>query len=136
MAAAAETLEKPEVEPYPSAHDELLKPYEKDTAAFLATDHESESRSGEDALRLIRSAGNIALKETVQPPPLKNLMQAIHEAGNGNQEARQLVEANVRKDVIERTLKSGHVTTTKVRVDSDGKLIQNGQYIDDVQKIA
>jgi len=56
-----------------------------------------------------------------------SLMDAIHKAEAGDVSARKLVEINVLTDVIERTIKSGHIRETEVEVDDEGQVQQNGQ---------
>lgn len=57
----------------------------------------------------------------------ENLMEALQAAKEGDTEARKMVETNVRTDVVERTIKTGHVTKIDLEVNSRGEIAQYGQ---------
>jgi hypothetical protein len=70
---------------------------------------------------------------TIQQP-IESLYEAIQLAAAGNQEAVNLIKTNVRTDVIERTIKTGHVMNkVPLIVNEYGKVLQYGQTIDSVQ---
>src|SRR5690606_1872164 len=56
-----------------------------------------------------------------------SLKQAIHEAADGNQDAYAMVRQNVQTDVIERTIKKGHVMSVELEIDDSGVVRQYGQ---------
>lgn len=56
-----------------------------------------------------------------------SLKEALANACEGDVEARQLAEMNVRTDVIERTIKAGHVMSVRQEVNAQGQLMQYGQ---------
>jgi hypothetical protein len=56
-----------------------------------------------------------------------SLMAAIHRAAEGDPIARQLVTTNVRADMVERTIKTGHISKTNLEVDDYGRILQFGQ---------
>jgi len=56
-----------------------------------------------------------------------SLKEAAQQAGKGNLEAYRSVVTNVRSDVIERTIKAGHVTKVQQELSADGQLMQHGQ---------
>lgn len=92
------------------------------------------------AQRVIRFAGSTVLnselasvEELTALSENQNLQTAIQRATTGNVEARQLITTNVAKDVIERTVKTGHVMEVEITVDDSGKLLQFGQHLDTVQ---
>ncbi|HET9174702.1 MAG TPA: hypothetical protein VFN56_05510 [Candidatus Saccharimonadales bacterium] len=90
------------------------------------------------AEHLIRSLGATALDNQVEAPVavrprFAHLMDAMQQAAAGNPTARQLVETNVRTDVIERTIKAGHVMEVPLEVDDDGAIMQHGQTMEAVQ---
>jgi hypothetical protein len=62
-----------------------------------------------------------------------NLYEAAKAAAEGDPDAIKFVKANIRADVVERTIKAGIVMTTELDQDVDGKLIQYGQTLEDVQ---
>ena len=95
------------------------------------------------AERLIRRAGMTAVKETVRvgvpasetatpEGSYPTLAAAIEGAARGNPEARKLIMANVRSDVVERTIKAGHVMKSKLEVDASQRIIQHGQTLEAV----
>lgn len=59
-------------------------------------------------------------------PPM-SLWESSRRAARGEFEALQSVRMNVRGDVIERSIKKGHVTRTTQKVDTEGRTIQHGQ---------
>jgi hypothetical protein len=72
--------------------------------------------------------------ETVQTVrPIESLYDAITQAAEGNSEAINLIKTNVATDVIERTIKSGHVISVDLHVDEAGRIQQFGQSMESVQ---
>jgi hypothetical protein len=64
------------------------------------------------------------IHETGQP---MSLWESSRRAARGEFEALQSMCMNVRGDVIERSIKKGHVTRTTQKVDIEGRTIQHGQ---------
>jgi len=64
---------------------------------------------------------------------IESLYEAIHMAAEGDPTARQMIETNARTDVVERTIKAGHVITVDLNVDQTGKIQQHGQSMESVQ---
>lgn len=62
-----------------------------------------------------------------------SLRDAIQEAARGNEHARAMVRQNVASDVVERTIKSGHITKVDLAVDEHGVVWQHGQTDADIQ---
>ncbi len=81
--------------------------------------------------------GAVAMSSCVEAPtgikPIESLHHAIQEAADGNEQARAMIEINVRTDIIERTMKAGHVIPIDLMVDEAGKIQQHGQTLDSVQ---
>jgi hypothetical protein len=76
----------------------------------------------------------LSLKETaLAVSPIESLHDAIHLAAEGNIEARNMVKTNVMTDVVERTIKTGHVIKVDLHVDVAGKIQQHGQSMESVQ---
>lgn len=76
----------------------------------------------------------VALPESVAATqPIESLYDAISKAHEGNQVARRMVETNARTDVIERTIKAGHVIKVELDVDEAGVIRQHGQSMESVQ---
>lgn len=92
------------------------------------------------AERLIQKAGFTALSGTVENAQMfensagryQSLVDAVHAAARGDKVARQVVKMNVKTDVIERTIKAGHVMEVELESDASGKIMQHGQLMDDV----
>ena len=80
--------------------------------------------------------GAVLLEDTVEVQPVEamhmNLMDAIHEAQEGNQQALNMVRINAATDVMERTFKAGHITEVSIEQDSNGTLFQYGQPMQEV----
>ena len=100
---------------------------------------DTEARSR--AERLIRRAGSLAVHETVtistmSPEASKSrsasLLEAAQRARIGDKTARKVVETNVLTDLIERSIKAGHVMSVDLEVNSANKVVQHGQLMDDV----
>ncbi|MEK7599589.1 MAG: hypothetical protein AAB462_00950 [Patescibacteria group bacterium] len=83
-----------------------------------------------------QAIGSVALSAEVEKShenrPITSLHDAIHRAPTES-EARKVVYANAASDVIERTLKTGHVRSTIMEVDEDGVIQQHGQSLESVQ---
>ena len=86
--------------------------------------------------RAARFIGSVLLEESVE---LENtvrqdlsLLDALHEARNGNEQARKMVQINAATDVMERTFKAGHVTEVILEQDDNGTLFQYGQSMQEV----
>lgn len=97
----------------------------------------------EDALvreKAARFIGKIATEEngyveSIQPnSSISSLHEAIQRASEGDPTALSMVETNVKTDVIERTIKAGHVMTpVPLSIMPDGSIMQYGQSIKSIQ---
>lgn len=74
----------------------------------------------------------VVLSLTDQRP--YSLHDAITEASNGKTEAISMVRRNVATDIVERTIKSGHITKVPLEIGKDGCFLQSGQSIADIQR--
>jgi len=96
----------------------------------LASDEEIRRRAAE-------FIGAVAVNDCVEAPtavqPIESLHEAVQLAAEGDRRARAMIETNVRTDVIERTMKAGHITSVDLMVDEAGKIQQHGQRLDSVQ---
>ncbi|CAN5718344.1 hypothetical protein BH23PAT2_BH23PAT2_04880 [soil metagenome] len=94
--------------------------------------------SRKKAEKIIRSAGSVALgdhsesREQRASGEYATLADAIDAASLGEASARQSVKMNVKTDVVERTIKAGHVMRVGYSATESGKIQQYGQYMDDV----
>lgn len=91
------------------------------------------------AERLIRRVGSTAVRGEVEDSKrfetkagYTSLMEAIHAAANGDPIARQVVKINAGTDVIERTIKAGHVMRVRLGVNEKDEITQHGQRLEDV----
>lgn len=71
--------------------------------------------------------------EALSVRPIESLYDAIQAAAEGDEMGRRMVEANVSSDVIERTLKAGHIREIDQMVDEAGTIHQYGQSMESVQ---
>lgn len=65
--------------------------------------------------------------------PIRSLYDAILLAAEGDPTAYKMVETNVQTDVVERTIKAGHVTRVNLHLDATGKIQQYGQTMESIQ---
>lgn len=87
------------------------------------------------AERLARSIGAAVLERKISSNGEMSLQEAIQRAHETNDpEAVKLIEDNVRTDYIERMLKSGHVSTTRQRLNENGQIEQNGHTAEQIQR--
>ena len=128
-AAAAEQLTIDLV--YASPENELVRP---------VSELPEDVQTREQARRFIwaaTKAGEIAVEQTVEEPrykPIESLYDALITANESNDaDAHQLIYTNIKTDVIERTIKSGHVMKVDLCVDEAGKIQQFGQSMESVQ---
>lgn len=81
--------------------------------------------------------GQVEVSSTPEPnlavQPIESLFDAIHLAAEGDIMARKMVETNVRTDVVERTIKTGHIIKVDLGVDEAGIIQQYGQSMESVQ---
>jgi hypothetical protein len=92
------------------------------------------------AERLIHRASSLALQETVRVDTISetsrsrsaSLLEAAKRSRKGDTTARKVVETNVLTDLIERSIKAGHVLSVKLEVNDENKIMQYGQLMDDV----
>lgn len=85
------------------------------------------------AVRFIGACATSEEVEVVEEQQIDSLHDAVHKAAEGNKEALRMVETNVLTDVIERTIKTGHVIKVDLYVDEMGKIQQHGQSMESVQ---
>lgn len=90
--------------------------------------------------RAARFIGAVALESEVEAHefvstvnPIESLYDAVLQAAEGSEDAWRMVRTNVRTDVVERTIKTGHVTEVDLCVDEAGKIQQFGQSMESIQ---
>lgn len=84
----------------------------------------------------IRFAGSVLVEhevEVVVDQPINSLMDALHYATYGDTSAEALVKKNVATDLMERTIKAGFVSDSRMEISNEGSLIQHGQSYRSVQ---
>lgn len=118
---------------------ESFADYTTEAFAVIASDLQEDEFIRARAERLIRRAGELSITHTFTEeqsgenlPRYGSLMEAVHAAADGDMQARKVVETNVRTDVVERTIKAGHITEVEMSVDENGRIWQHGQAMDDV----
>jgi hypothetical protein len=89
-------------------------------------------------LRAARFIGAVALGEergNIESNGVEqySLMNAIHAAAEGDPTAQKLVETNVHTDVVERTIKSGHILKVSLETNEAGQILQHGQTAESIQ---
>lgn len=100
------------------------------TEAILVSDLEAEQDLREKTEKLI---GRVCVAEASKEAPAPmTLKEAAQRAKKGNEQARELVEANVGTDYMERTYKTKNVIRVVLATDEFGNLMQHGQTIEDV----
>lgn len=72
-------------------------------------------------------------REAATPQRFVSLHEAIQAAAAGDAAARRMVKANVSADVVERTLKAGHITEVELTHDAAGVIGQHGQAMEAIQ---
>ncbi len=108
--------------------------WERQVISLAESSHDHETKR-----RAAQFIGSLALEHSVESSggeagPGMNLLTALRLAREGETEARHMVETNVRTDVIERTIKSGHVATPiELQVDTAGNILQHGQTAKEIQ---
>ena len=91
------------------------------------------------AERFVRAVGTVALQNQVtdrerfmSESDFPTLRDAIQAAAHGNEQAVRFVTADARADVIERTVKAGHVMQFELEADENGSIRQHGQLLTDI----
>jgi len=91
------------------------------------------------AERFFHAVGAAALRDQVTglerfsaESDFPTLRDAIQAAAHGNEQAVRFVTADARADVIERTVKAGHVMQFELEADENGNIRQHGQLLTDI----
>lgn len=111
---------------------------EYDLLAINVRELEPDTEARQRAARLIGAAALGTAAGTVElssiERPIESLRDAIQAAAEGDPVGRRMVETNVATDVIERTIKTGHVMRkTPLVMTREGKIMQHGQTMDSIQ---
>ncbi len=85
-----------------------------------------------------RKAGDMALAGTIETKakPIRNLQEGIMWAKAGDKDGERMVESNIVKEASERMFKARHISDVRLDTDTQGRILQNGQLMDDVQRNA
>jgi hypothetical protein len=106
--------------------------------ALLANQLDIECQSVKKANRLIGAvacSSSVELELSQVESPIESLCEAIQLAASGDEDGQKIVGLNARTDVIERTIKTGHVMEPVPLLKNDqGRLIQHGQTLESVQE--
>lgn len=99
----------------------------------MLTDQNTRSRAARFIGAAVLGSGDGVELCSVEQP-IESLHDAIHMAAEGDEQAKALIEMNVKTDVIERTIKTGHVMSkVPLLITSEGKIVQYGQSMDSIQ---
>lgn len=81
-----------------------------------------------------RLVGNTVIANTVEikKKPIKNTLEGLQWAAEGDEEGRQMIRQNITTETIEQAFKV-NVIELPLEVNADGDISQHGQYMDDVQ---
>jgi hypothetical protein len=99
----------------------------------MAEDRSACLRAARFIVRATTEMGAIETEAAETMRPIESLYDGIQKAAEGNPEALKMVETNVRTDVIERTIKTGHVIKVPLNANEAGKILQHGQTMESVQ---
>jgi hypothetical protein len=110
--------------------------------AVAITELERDKVACEKAEQFIKAIGATATRQAFENipyeaepvVPIESLYDAIQGAAKGNETARNMVKTNAKTDVVERTIKSGHVTEIFMSVDEIGTIQQYGQSLESIQE--
>lgn len=93
-----------------------------------------ETYSAAERMKQAAEIGSVAVRgaEVASSSVYANLQEAIAAAEQGDEQAEAFVKANIRSDVVERTIKAGIIMKTKLHQTIEGKIIQHGQTLEDV----
>lgn len=135
MAEAAPTLN------YEQNYNQIYSPVESVPTISVPDMHE-DVFTRQRAERFIQKFSNQVMQECVSLETetehenkngrFNNLMEAIHAANEGDNEARSMISENVRTDVVERTIKTGHITKVGLETNQHGQIMQFGQTMESV----
>jgi hypothetical protein len=107
---------------------------EAEPQAYELTALDSERFSRAKAERFIGAVAASAEATIIyEATPPMSLLESVRRAAQGDFEALRSVHMNVSTDVIERSIKKGHVTRVVQMVDADGHIRQYGQSARSVQ---
>lgn len=113
--------------------------HEQYPQAMLVPELSEDIEVRQEALRFI---GACVLDHEMNPPdneahltvqPIESLYDALGKAAEGSAEAYKMVETNVKTDVVERTMKTGHVSKVDLSINEAGKIQQFGHSLESVQ---
>lgn len=84
----------------------------------------------------VRKTGDIALGGTVETKakPIRNIKEGLKWAVAGDKEGVDMIDSNIVKEMSEYLYKAGNVSTVDLDVDSQGRILQHGQLMQDVYR--
>lgn len=128
MAVAAEQLK--------TQFDDLYFEFEQ-PEVFVVPEMDGDQIIVETTARFIGAVLTDRTVEVESPKverPIESLYDAIQRAAEGDDQAEKVIELNARTDVIERTIKVGHVMNpVPLFINEHGKVVQHGQSYDSIQ---
>ncbi len=124
---------------------EIIQSSEAIQQVFVVPEMQTDLWSTKQAERFMHSVGSSALSgaEILKSPEVsnepvesENLRDAIHWAAWGDSSARNMIMTDILTDMVERTIKAGHVMKVGIEVGKDGELLQHGQKLKSVYEMA
>lgn len=114
----------------------FFEPAEPVDVASLPGDRECINKA--QANLRAQKIGDVALGKTVEAKtkPVRSIYEAMLWAKEGDGEAREMIRENVKTEALERIFKAGIVLDARLQTDSQNRILQNGQLVDDVYRNA
>lgn len=80
--------------------------------------------------------GDVALSERIKAKqkPIRNCKEALEWAVAGDKDSEQMLKSNIAREASEYIFKAAHVSEAKLEVDNHGRILQNGQLMNDVYR--
>lgn len=96
---------------------------------------DSECRANAKANLMARKAGDVALGGTVETKvkPIRNTKEGLNWAAAGDEEGIEMIDSNIIKEMSEYLYKVG-LSKVKLGVDSQNRILQHGQLMQDVYR--
>lgn len=117
----------------PETHELAGKPEAINVAEMPG---DSDCISSSQANLMARKAGDVALGGTIETKskPIRNIKEGLEWATNGDKEGLDMIDSNIVKEMSEYLYKAGNVSTVRLGLDSQGRILQHGQLMQDVYR--
>jgi hypothetical protein len=117
----------------PEIHEQANQPRAINVAEMPG---DSECIASAQANLRARKAGDVALGGTIETKakPIRNIKEGLEWAVAGDEEGLEMIDSNIVKEMSEYLYKAGNVSTVRLGVDSQGRILQHGQLMQDVYR--